>query len=143
MTITGHGGTKTRSDVLLCVSVALWLVTVPYAASAQTYTPPRAPWGDPDLQGDYSNKYEQGTPFERPAEFEGRRLDDIKGEELAALIRERAAEVLLNAPFSGGDPPRRCSSTRATKATGQWRICSRVREPKRRIQPLRQPLRAG
>jgi hypothetical protein len=34
---------------------------------------PRTPWGDPDLQGDYTNKYEQGTPFERPAEFDGRR----------------------------------------------------------------------
>jgi hypothetical protein len=73
-------------------------------ASAQSWTPPRTPWGDPDLQGNYSNKYEQGTPFERPAEFEGRKLTDIKGDELASLIRERAAEVLLNAPFTGGDP---------------------------------------
>jgi hypothetical protein len=70
----------------------------------QTWTPPRTPWGDPDLQGDYSNKYEQGTPFERPAEFEGRRLEDISGDELARLVKERAAEVLLNSPFTGGDP---------------------------------------
>ena len=73
-------------------------------AAAQTWTPPRTPWGDPDLQGNYSNKYEQGTPFERPAEFEGRTIQDIKGDELADLIRERAVEVLLNSPFSGGDP---------------------------------------
>ena len=73
-------------------------------AAAQTFTPPRTPWGDPDLQGNYSNKYEQGTPFERPAEFEGRTIRDVKGEELADLIRERAVEVLLNSPFSGGDP---------------------------------------
>jgi hypothetical protein len=71
---------------------------------AQTWTPPRTPWGDPDLQGDYSNKYEQGTPFERPAEFEGRRLQDITGDELAEIVKQRAAEVLLNSPFSGGDP---------------------------------------
>ena len=37
------------------------------------WTPPRTPWGDPDLQGNYTNKYEHGTPFERPQEFEGRR----------------------------------------------------------------------
>ena len=37
------------------------------------YTAPRTPWGDPDLQGDYSNKFEQGTPLERPPEFDGRR----------------------------------------------------------------------
>ncbi|HET9362484.1 MAG TPA: hypothetical protein VFO58_22180, partial [Vicinamibacterales bacterium] len=73
-------------------------------ASGQTWTPPRTPWGDPDLQGDYSNKYEQGTPFERPAEFEGRTIDDIKGDELARLVKERAVEVLLNSPFTGGDP---------------------------------------
>ncbi len=70
----------------------------------QTWTPPRTPWGDPDLQGNYSNKYEQGTPFERPAEFEGRTLDQIKGDELAQLVKERADELLLNSPFTGGDP---------------------------------------
>jgi hypothetical protein len=71
---------------------------------AQAFTPPHTPWGDPDLQGNYTNKYEQGTPFERPAEFEGRTLDQIKGDELARLVKERADEVLLNSPFTGGDP---------------------------------------
>ena len=87
------------------VNVALALLalsSVPVAA--QTWTPPRTPWGDPDLQGNYTNKYEQGTPFERPAEFEGRTLDQIKGDELARLVKERADEVLLNSPFTGGDP---------------------------------------
>ena len=73
------------------------------AGAASRWTAPRTPWGDPDLQGDYTNKYEQGTPFERPAEFEGRRIDDIRGEELADLIKERGVQVILNAPFSG-DP---------------------------------------
>lgn len=67
------------------------------------YAAPRTPWGDPDLQGDYTNKYEQGTPFERPAEFDGRRLEDVTGEELEELIEERGVQVILNAPFSG-DP---------------------------------------
>jgi hypothetical protein len=74
------------------------------SAAAQTWTPPRTPWGDPDLQGNYSNKYEQGTPFERPAEFEGRTIDQIKGDELSQLVKERADELLLNSPFTGGDP---------------------------------------
>jgi hypothetical protein len=86
----------------LALTIALLSVSV--SAAAQTWTPPRTPWGDPDLQGNYSNKYEQGTPFERPAEFDGRTMQDIKGGELADLIRERAVEVLLNSPFSGGDP---------------------------------------
>jgi hypothetical protein len=90
------------------VALAPWLVgflsLCCVSAAGQTWTPPRTPWGDPDLQGDYSNKYEQGTPFERPAEFEGRTIDDITGDELARLVKERAVEVLLNSPFTGGDP---------------------------------------
>ena len=100
---THHRGAESQSLFVLCVSVSLWFA-LSATASAQSWPSPRTPWGDPDLQGNYSNKYEQGTPFERPAEFEGRRIEDIKGQELASLIRQRAAEVLLNAPFTGGDP---------------------------------------
>ncbi len=97
--MSGHASTARG---LMIVTALLLLAGT--ATEGQRWTPARTPWGDPDLQGDYSNKYEQGTPFERPAEFEGRRLEDIKGGELAALVRERATEVLLNAPFTGGDP---------------------------------------
>jgi hypothetical protein len=86
----------------LTTALVLALCAVPALAQNRTSTP-RTPWGDPDLQGDYTNKYEQGTPFERPAEFNGRRIEDITGDELATLVRERAAELLLNAPFTGGD----------------------------------------
>jgi hypothetical protein len=56
------------------------------------YKAPRTAWGDPDLQGNYTNLYEDGTPLERPKEFEGRTLDDVKGAELAkikAAVQER------------------------------------------------------
>jgi hypothetical protein len=56
---------------------------------------PRTPWGDPDIQGTYTNTYENGTPLERPNEFDGRKLDDIKGDELLALrkkIQQRTVE---------------------------------------------------
>ena len=56
------------------VALTITLLSVSVSAAAQTWTPPRTPWGDPDLQGNYSNKYQQGTPFERPAEFEGRTI---------------------------------------------------------------------
>ena len=57
-------------------------------AAASTFTPPRTPWGDPDLQGNYTNTYEQGTPLERPEQFAGRTLEDVKGEELARAREE-------------------------------------------------------
>jgi hypothetical protein len=54
----------------------------------------RTPWGDPDLQGNYTNLYEQGTPLERPEEFDGRTLDDVTGEELAKLKAEVQARTI-------------------------------------------------
>jgi hypothetical protein len=56
-------------------------------SGAAASSSPRTPWGDPDLQGNYTNLWEAGTPFERPDQFAGRRLEDIKGEELAKIRR--------------------------------------------------------
>jgi len=67
------------------------------------WAPPRLPWGDPDLQGDFTNKSEQSTPFERPKEFEGRRIEDVQGTELTAILRDRQERVVNNArPADGG-----------------------------------------
>jgi hypothetical protein len=65
----------------------LLLAIAPLAGqtSSKSYKTPRTPWGDPDLQGNYTNLYENGTPLERPREFEGRALEDVKGEELARI----------------------------------------------------------
>ena len=58
------------------------------------YIPPRTPWGDPDLQGNYTNKYEQSTPLERPEEFVGRHIQDVAGAELADLLEKRQKQVI-------------------------------------------------
>ena len=68
------------------------------------YVVPKTPWGDPDLQGNYTNKYEQGTPFERPAEFEGKRVEDIQGKELADVIERRQQQAIERDRFLSGDP---------------------------------------
>jgi hypothetical protein len=68
------------------------------ASAGQVWTPPRTPWGDPDISGNLSNKYEIGTPFERPPEYEGRRIEDFTREELAEIARARQELVLLNYP---------------------------------------------
>jgi hypothetical protein len=72
-------------SVMICAAVA--------SASGQQAQHPRTPWGDPDIQGTYTNTYENGTPLERPAQFAGRKLSDVTGEELRAIrrqIQERA-----------------------------------------------------
>jgi hypothetical protein len=72
--------------------------------SSKPYSPPKTPWGDPDIQGNYTNKYEQGTPFERPAELDGKTLADIDAKQLAELIQKRQQRAIENAPFLSGDP---------------------------------------
>jgi hypothetical protein len=73
-------------------------------AAAPPDAGPRTPWGDPDLQGNYTNLWEAGTPFERPDQFAGRRLEDIKGEELAKIrrgIQERTRTEQLAGEIGG------------------------------------------
>jgi hypothetical protein len=69
------------------------------SAAEKPYVAPRTPWGDPDLQGWFSNLSENGTPMQRPDQFAGRRLEDIKGEELLAIKREQQRRTVEN--FSG------------------------------------------
>jgi hypothetical protein len=90
---------------VFCGAAGLAIVIGVAGASAQSpYAPPRTPWGDPDLQGNYTNKYETSTPFERPKEFTGRRLEDVTRDELAAAVAKRQQDTLARAKFFGGDP---------------------------------------
>jgi hypothetical protein len=87
------------------IAAAVALALAPLAAQAQPaggWTPPRTPWGDPDIQGVYTNKDENGTPFERPEEFAGRRLEEFGADEMAALRAERQALALARAGQIGG-----------------------------------------
>ena len=88
---------------------------------------PRTPWGDPDIEGYYTNKYEYGTPFERPAEFEGRRAEDVTAQELAEVTAQRQQDALDRAPFFGGDPEGRIGNSaefrdiyEVTKGSRAW-----------------------
>ena len=87
--------TSTGAIAVICAAVSL--TTLPVAgqspasgaaslqAAAKNWKPARTAWGDPDLTGIYSNSDESGIPFERPAQFEGRRLEDITAKELDEL----------------------------------------------------------
>ncbi len=59
---------------------------------AKAYTPPKTVWGDPQLAGVYTNNDESLIPFERPSQFEGRRLDDITEAELEKLRDDRSEQ---------------------------------------------------
>jgi hypothetical protein len=68
----------------------------------KTWTPPKTPWGDPDIQGVFTNKDEANTPMERPAEWAGRKMDDITPQEFAAAVARRQERAVETAPFAGG-----------------------------------------
>src|SRR2546425_11970666 len=82
-----------------CLSAALFAFVAGALLSAQAYKAPRTPWGDPDISGVYSNDDETGTPLERPAAFEGRRLEDITPSELRKINQERTQQ--FNAGVAG------------------------------------------
>ena len=69
---------------------------------AKSYVPSKTPWGDPDLQGTYTNKDESGIPFERPNQFNGKTNADVEDEELRELIAARAKAAVDRAPGIGG-----------------------------------------
>ena len=80
------------------------VLAVAQAAAAQSYKVPRTPWGDPDLQGTYSNSNEYATPLERPARFEGRRIEDITPAEMAQ-IRQAAEQQAVDGLAPGPRGP--------------------------------------
>ena len=98
------------SIVMLAVVIAL-VALAPVSGAAQgTWTPPKTPWGDPDLQGIYTSDDLMDTPIERPAEF-GERLHFTESElaEAAAQLAKRAEADLQqfvrpNARVSTGPP---------------------------------------
>jgi hypothetical protein len=79
------------------VAVLAWV-----AGPAAQWAPPRTPWGDPDLQGTYTNRDENNTPFERPKELAGKRLSDFGPKEMALLIKQRQDAAARQAPGIGG-----------------------------------------
>jgi len=78
------------------IALAALMAATNLNAQSRKWTPPKTPWGDPDLQGTYSNTSENGTPLERPEIFEGRKLEDIKGEELLAIKRAAQKRTIQN-----------------------------------------------
>ena len=73
-------------------------------ATADSYAPPRTPWGDPDLQGIWSSGYIL-TRLERPDEYEGREF--LTDEEVDTLEINAANSFCQRAPRAGAQGPPR------------------------------------
>jgi len=71
---------------------AVLLALLAQAAIGQgraAFNAPRTPWGDPDLQGYYTNSDESLIPMERPDTLTGKSLSEITADELARLTEQR------------------------------------------------------
>src|SRR5688572_10704312 len=88
---------------LICATLAGAVVAVLSAQTSSSAPPlPRTSWGDPKMEGTYTNKDEFGTPFERPAELEGKQRREFGPEQMAELMVERSRRAQAGAARIGG-----------------------------------------
>jgi hypothetical protein len=72
--------------LVLVVAMLLTLTRVPVEGQSATGAAPKTAWGDPDLQGIWTDPYQ--TPLQRPTQFANKEL--FTNEERAALDKQRA-----------------------------------------------------
>ncbi len=90
-------------------TVALWARLAGLTLPAEAQSPPSGewahltPWGDPNLQGEWTSEGEFGVPFERPAEFGTQQfLDDEQyAKRLADVQRRDERDLAPVDVFSG------------------------------------------
>jgi hypothetical protein len=96
---------KTSARLTMAAAVLAAALLVQILATAQSrpaapaYTPPKTPWGHPDISGIYTNKDEANTPLERPDQFKGRSAEEFSAADLDKLTKERQA---IAAKIAGG-----------------------------------------
>src|SRR5215472_13357760 len=98
-------------QILAWGGIGIGLMLCP-AAGAADYTPPKTPWGEPDLQGMWPLNHLIATPFQRPEKYGDRRL--MTDEEYAAA--QKSAEA-RNKRFESGAIPQADSGTQVMRQT--------------------------
>jgi hypothetical protein len=87
--------------VALVPSPVVAQATKSAAKSAKAYTPPKTPWGDPDIQGLWPAT--SSIPMQRPDNLKGRaELTDAEIAQREAQAQRQAAADSEQAPSSGG-----------------------------------------
>jgi len=101
------------------IGVMLCLAAEPAAAqesrqpaASKNWTPPKTPWGEPDLQGIWPLNHLIATPFQRPEKYGDRRL--MTDEEFAAAQKSAQAR---NQRFESGAIPQADSGTAVLRLT--------------------------
>ena len=106
--ILGLGGMSVGLGLLLCQATQPAVAQQPQ----QNWTPPKTPWGEPDLQGIWPLNHLISTPFQRPEKYGDRRF--LTDEEFAAAQKSAAAR---NKRFESGAIPQADSGTAVLRLT--------------------------
>jgi hypothetical protein len=120
VSVTGQGG-----------ALAPRAPATPARTAARAWTPPRTPWGDPDLEGIWPSTDMVGVPFERPAELAGR--TELSNEEFAAREAQAGRQALADSQEFVSTAPRTGDGTGPPSHWLEWgkpsRQASLVVEP--------------
>jgi hypothetical protein len=74
------------SAVTAVLMLVLAAVVAAQSQPAKTFTPPRTPWGDPDLQGVWPGTEMVGVPLQRPQQFGSR--NELTEDEFQARVKQ-------------------------------------------------------
>jgi hypothetical protein len=95
----------------LLLVIGVMLTTVSPSPQAQSsgaggWTPPRTPYGQPDLQGTWTTQ--TYTPLQRPKRYAGQEfLTEAEAEELTKLLTQEDVDPLVGGIFAASDEERR------------------------------------
>ena len=98
--MTARGGLVILTAVMLVATIPLLAGQGPAAVGKAQASRLRTAWGDPDLQGMWTNT--TTTPLERPKDLEGKQV--LASEEFAERDRQVADRVSLDRAPRAGDP---------------------------------------
>jgi hypothetical protein len=120
---------------VLSLSVLAMSLALPVAAQApakaastaksSTWTPPKTPWGHPDLQGEWTSDSARGIPTQRPDQFAGRAT--LTDEEYAQRLA-RDEQTIQNALKASG--------VQTGGRDGAWRGSQSFRQTSLIVEPV-------
>jgi len=107
---------KTTRRMLGVGAVAAFLLSATALPGQSRWTPPRTPWGEPDLQGVWPGTPMMGVPLERPRQFGDRPA--LTDEELTARAAQARAQA--RAELEEFAAPRPAGRGAGTGPPGHW-----------------------
>jgi hypothetical protein len=106
---------------MFALVVALTVASSGVVAAQGSFTPPKTPWGDPDLQGFWPGVDMVGVPLQRPTRFGTRNvLTEEEFQQRARDIEQEEESLLAEIDVFTADVSRPCAIRCPTSPTPHW-----------------------